>query len=104
MKLTVSVPGNGEVKQGQSLEIGVKVERLNQFTGPVQLGLGLPPQMSGIGGESGIAADAIEGKLTLTATGDAKEGPVAHAVVRATVEHEGRLLSVDAPVTLKISK
>ena len=103
VKITPSVPSGGAIKVGQSLEIGVKINRLNGFSGSVALSLGLPPKVAGLSGSGTIPEDASEGKLTVTAAADATEGEHKLVTVRATVEQDGPQI-VEVPVTIKVSQ
>ncbi|MCA9053548.1 MAG: pre-peptidase C-terminal domain-containing protein [Planctomycetaceae bacterium] len=103
VKLTPSVPNGGAVKAGESIEIGVKVDRLNGFAGPVTVALGLSPGVAGLSGEITIPADAAEGKLTVAAAADATEGEHKLVTVRATADQNGPQI-VEVPVTIKVNK
>lgn len=103
VKLGVSVANGGKLKAGGTVEVTIKVERLNGFAGPVSVALALPPQRQGVSGAVEIPAGQNEGKLTLTAAGDAAEGALTHAVLRATVDWQGERL-VDVPVAIQVTK
>lgn len=104
IKLTTTVPNGGNLKAGESIEITVKVERLNGYAGPVSLALPLPPGVQGLSGTAEVPADQAEGKLTVTAAADATEGQLPHLVIRGAVEWNGQTHLVDVPVTLKVNK
>lgn len=104
LKLTANVPNGGNLKAGESLEITVKVERLNGSAGPVSLTLPLPPGVQGLAGAAEVPADQSEAKLTVTAAADATEGQLPHLVIRGAIDWNGQTHLVDVPVALKINK
>lgn len=103
-ELSANVQNGGNLKRGQKLEIKAKVKRVNGFEGPVTLVL---PDLPGVKGLSAspvtIPADQDEGTLIVQASGDATEGQIPNAVVRAMMDFDGKA-AVDAPVTIKVSK
>lgn len=102
--LAANVPGGGALKRGNKLEIKVTVNRINGFTGPVKLGLGLPPGAEGLSAEPvTVPADQKEATLVINAGGNATEGAIQYAVVRGTADWNGPS-SADQPVTIKVSK
>lgn len=102
--LAVAPAGGGNLKRGNKLEVKVTVKRINGFTGPVKLGLGLPPAAKGLSApEVTIPADQTEATLVVNAAGDATEGQIQYAVVRGTADWDGPT-SADQPVTIKVAK
>lgn len=104
LKLTANVPGGGALKVGAGLEITVKVERQNGYSGPVALSLPLPPGVQGLTGAAEIPADQSEAKLIVAAAADATTGQLPHMVVRAAALWHGQEHLVDVPVTIKVDK
>lgn len=102
-KLTATVANGGNLKQGGTLEVKIKVERTNGYAGPVKLSLAHGPGIAGLSGEVELPADQSETTLTLAAAADATEGAVLHPVIRAATT-TGTPLDVDAPITLNITK
>jgi hypothetical protein len=103
-QLAASVPGGGNVKKGQKLEIKVTVKRLGDFAGPVALSLPLPPNVKGLTAAAvTVPADQTEGVLVVQAAGDATEGKLENMVVRGTLDHHGQA-AVDVPVTINVTK
>jgi hypothetical protein len=102
--LAVAPAGGGNLKRGNKLEVKVTVKRINGFTGPVKLGLGLPPAAKGLSApEVTIPADQTEATLVVNAAGDATEGQIQYAVIRGTADWDGPT-SADQPVTIKVAK
>ena len=102
--LAVAPAGGGNLKRGNKLEVKVTVKRINGFTGPVKLGLGLPPATKGLSApEVTIPADQTEATLVVNAAGDATEGQIQYAVIRGTADWDGPT-SADQPVTIKVAK
>lgn len=102
--LAVALAGGGNLKRGNKLEVKVTVNRINGFTGPVKLGLGLPPTAKGLSApEVTIPADQTEATLVVNAAGDATEGQIQYAVVRGTADWDGPT-SADQAVTIKVAK
>lgn len=102
--LSASVPGGGNLKKGQQLEVKVTVKRTNDFEGPVTLSLPAVPGVEGVTAEPvTIPADQSEGVLAVQAAADATEGQLANMVVRATMDFDGKA-AVDTPINLKVSK
>jgi hypothetical protein len=100
--LAVSVPGDGAIKRGASIEVAVTVNRLNGFQGAVALSLPLPPNVQGLAADPvTIAADQNQGVLRISAADSATEGPLANMVVRAGMQFHGDA-AVDQPLTLKV--
>jgi len=103
VKLTATVANGGAVKAGESVEVTVKIERLNRFAGPVTISVPLPPGVAGLSGGVEIPADQTEAKFQLSAAADATEGQLAQMVIRAAAEWNGQQL-VDVPAAIKVSR
>lgn len=102
--LAAAVPGGGNLKQGQKIDVKVTVKRINNFAGPVTLTL---PEVPGVKGVTAqpvtVPADMNEGVISIQAAGDATEGVLANLVVRGTMDFDGKA-AVDVPVTIKVTK
>ena len=104
VSLSLSVPGGGAIKRGQSIDVKATIKRLNNFKGAVELSLPLPPNVKGISAAAvSIPADKTEGILKIQAAADATEGQLNYMVVQAKADFQGDA-RVDAPITLKVSK
>lgn len=104
-KIAAAVPNGGAIKKGTSAQVKVTLTRKNNFAGPVKVSLSLPEGATAVTSDTiEIAADQTEGMLTLTAAGDAAAADIAHAVIRATAEFNGRQASFDAPIALKVTE
>ena len=104
VKVTASIADGGKVKQGAEINCNVKVERLNGFTGPVQLQLDLPPNVKGISAAAvTIPADQTAADVKIQVAADAPEGAVAYAAIRAQADFDGPA-AVDAPVAVTVTK
>ncbi|MHC4878017.1 MAG: hypothetical protein ACYTGL_16300 [Planctomycetota bacterium] len=102
--LAANVPGGGALKQGQSLEVKVTAKRINGFTGPITVGLAMPPGSSGLSAPPvTIPADQTEATLKITAAGDTPEGQIANLFVRGKSDWNGPT-SADVAVTVKVQK
>jgi len=102
--LAAAVAGGGNLKRGAKLEVKVTVNRINGFTGPVTVNLGLPPGPEGLSATPiTIPADQKEGTLVVNAAGNATEGQIQYAVVHGTADWDGPT-SADQPVTIKVAK
>ena len=102
-KLTAAVPEAGAIKRGASVPVKVTIARKNRFAANLKLTLVLPEGVSGLTAEAvDVAADQVEGTLTIIAAADAPVGDVANVVIRATGEFNGRMASTDVPVALKV--
>lgn len=102
--LKAAVPNKGALKRGAEMKIAVTISRKNGFTGPVKVGLPLPPGVTGLtAAELTIPADQDKGELIVKATGDATEGKLPNMVLRASMDFEGQTF-VDEPVEITISK
>ena len=105
VQLTASVAAGGKIKRGAELELTAKVQRLNDFKGPVRIELNVPPAVSGLSADPvTIADDAVEAKLKIKANGEATEGALKYLTVRAISEFNERQAAVDAPVNITVSK
>lgn len=102
--LGVTPANNGMVKKAEKLEVKVAVNRINNFAGPVTLGLALPPGIAGLTAESvTIPADAKEGTLVVSVAPEAPEGAIANLMVRGTLDFGGQTF-VDQPLPLTVAK
>ena len=100
--LKAAVPGGGSLKKGSQISVKVDVKRRRGFTGPVTLGLPLPPGVQGIDAKPvTVPAGKNSGVLLITAKPNASPGPLANMVVRAQMDFEGKA-EVDAPIGLKV--
>jgi hypothetical protein len=103
--ITSTVPGGGNLKKGQKLDIKVVVKRAKGFTGPVTVALDLPPGTKGVGATPiTIPADKTEGNLIVTAAGDAAEGAVQYLALRGTGDMNGSKVGADQAITVKVTK
>lgn len=104
VKVTATVPNNGQIKQGGNLELTVKVERQHGFAGPVSLALQTSESIPGLeAAVVEIPADQTQAKLIVQAAGETPEGGLVFPAVRATVDFNGPAL-IEAPVTLSVVK
>lgn len=102
--LALNVPGGGALKKGASIDVKATIKRINDFKGPVELTLPLPPGVKGVTATTvTIPADKTEATIPIKAEADATEGDLANLVVRAKADFQGEAL-VDAPVKLKVTK
>tara|TARA_R110002111_G_scaffold168038_1_gene233826 strand:- start:96643 stop:99444 length:2802 start_codon:yes stop_codon:yes gene_type:complete len=102
--LTLAVPGGGALKKGAAIEVKATIKRLNDFKGPVELTLPLPPGVTGITADTvQIPADKTEVTFPIKASAEATEGDLAHMVVQAKADFQGEAL-VDAAIKLKVTK
>jgi hypothetical protein len=100
--LKAAVPGGGKLKKGGQIPVKIDVKRRKGFTGPVTLGLPLPPGLKGIEAKPvTVPASKTSAVVLITAGPSAPPGPLANLVVRAQMEFEGKA-EVDAPIRLKI--
>ena len=102
--LTLAVPGGGALKKGAAIEVKATIKRINDFKGPVELTLPLPPGVTGVTADTvQIPADKTEVTIPIKASAEATEGDLANMVVRAKAAFQGEAL-VDAPIKLKVTK
>jgi len=102
--LAAAVPNGGAIKQGQTIDVKVTAKRINDFAGPITVGLATPPGSSGLSADAvTIPADQTEATLKITAAGDAPEGDIANLFVRGTADWNGPT-SADAAVKVKVQK
>jgi len=105
MVLAPSVPNNGALARGDTMEVPVKVNRRNNFAGAVTLDLILPPGIAGVTAEPvAVAAEADQGTLVIQAAADATEGNHPFVAIRATAQVDGQSLEVHQPIALNIQK
>jgi len=82
--------------------VKVEVKRRRGFTGPVTIGIPLPPSVKGVGAKTlTIPASKSSSALAITADATAAPGQLANMVVRAQMDFDGKA-EVDAPIDLKI--
>ena len=104
-KLAAAVANGGAIKKGTSADVKVTLTRKNNFAGAMTVTLVLPDGSSGVASNTvEIPADKTEASLTITAAADAAPADLAHAVIRATGEFNGRAASIDIPVQLKVTE
>jgi hypothetical protein len=88
-KLTAAPPGN--VKQGATAEVTVKVDRQFEFDGPFQVKLVFPKEAAGLSAaDATIPAEQSEVKVKVTAAKDAKVGGVNNVLVQAVAMYDGK--------------
>jgi hypothetical protein len=104
--LGVNPANGGAVKRGTTLDVDVKVNRINGFKGPVTVSLFVPPEA----GPRGLQAAEVvvedgqtDGRLVVTVSGDAPTGVVPFAVVQAKCEFKGPAV-VDQPVAINVTE
>lgn len=104
-KLAAAVPNSGALKKGATADVKVTLTRKNKFAGAVKVALVLPEGVTSVKSNTvEIPADKTEATLTLTAAADAAPSDIAHAVIRATAEFNGRQAGFDAPIALKVTE
>lgn len=105
VNVTTAPANGGAVKKGDKVEVKVTIQRVNNFAGPVTLELVPPPGVVGLAAEKvTIPADKSEGVVLITAAGDATEGQIANAVIRASAEFEGAVAASDGAVAINVTK
>lgn len=105
VNVTTAPANGGAIKRGDKVEVKVTIQRVNGFTGPATLELVSPPGVTGLAAEKVvIPADKTEGTLIITATGDATEGAIANAVIRASADFEGAVAASDGAVAINVQK
>ncbi|MFM9963386.1 MAG: hypothetical protein ACKV2Q_19425 [Planctomycetaceae bacterium] len=105
VNVTTAPANGGAVKRGDKVEVKVTIQRVNGFAGPVILELVPPPGVAGLAAEKvTIPADKAEGAILVTATGDATEGAIANAVIRASADFDGAVAASDGAVAINVQK
>jgi hypothetical protein len=100
--LKVVVPGGGSLKKGGRISVKIDVRRRKGFTGPVTIGVPLPPGVKGIDAKPlTIPANKNDAVVAITADASATPGQLANMVVRAQMDYQGKA-EVDAPISLKV--
>jgi hypothetical protein len=100
--LKAVVTGRGSLKKGGQISVKIDLKRRKGFTGPVTLGVPLPPGVKGIHAKPlTIPANKNAGVMSITADAAAAPGPLANMVLRAQMEFQGKA-EVDAPLSLKV--
>jgi Bacterial pre-peptidase C-terminal domain len=97
---------NGKIKQKESGEVVVKVERQNEYTGEFKVKLILPMGAKGVtADEVTIPAGQNETKLVLKAAADAPAGLMNNLIVQVVANYEGKYpLTQEAKVNINIEK
>ena len=91
-----------QVKQGEKVELTVKLERKYGFADPVTVGVALPKGTSGLTiSKLTIAKDQKTGKITITANDKATVGDLA-LNVEATMKLQNQTIKVAQPLKLKV--
>lgn len=105
VNVTTAPANGGAVKRGDKVEVKVTIQRVNGFAGPVTLELVPPPGVTGLAAEKvTIPADKAEGVIIVTAAGDATEGAIANAVIRASADFDGAVAASDGAVAINVQK
>lgn len=105
VNVTTAPANAGAIKRGEKVEVKVTIQRVNNFVGPVTLELVPPPGTVGLAAEKVvIPADKAEGTIIVTATGDATEGAIANAVIRASADFDGAVAASDGAVAINVQK
>lgn len=105
LTLAPKVPDGGALKQGETIEVEITVNRQNSFEGPATLECVVPPEVKGISAEPvTVPAEEKQAKLVIRASDDATEGQHKFVAIRANVELEGKKVSVDQTITLNVVK
>jgi hypothetical protein len=100
--LKAVVPNGGSLKTGGQISVKVNVRRRSGFTGPVTIGLPLPPGVTGIKAKPlTLPANKTDGVVAITADATATPGSLANMVLRAQMDYQGTA-EVDAPISLKV--
>jgi hypothetical protein len=100
--LKAVVPNGGKLTKGGGISVNVNVRRRAGFTGPVTIGLPLPPGVAGIKAKPlTIPANKNDGVVAITADATATPGPLENMVLRAQMDFQGTA-EVDAPIGLKV--
>ncbi len=103
--LAPSVPDNGAIKRAAEIKVPVKINRRNEFAGPVTLSLMLPAGVTGVAAEEvTVAADQDTGELVIRAAEDAATGNHAHVAIRARVDWNERTVEVHQPIPLNVQE
>jgi Bacterial pre-peptidase C-terminal domain len=97
---------NGKIKQKESGEVVVKVERQNDYTGEFKVKLILPMGAKGVtADEVTIPAGQNETKLVLKAAADAPGGLMNNLIVQVVANYEGKYpLTQEAKLNINIEK
>ena len=98
-------PSSGEpaVKPGQFVNLAVKVNRQNGYTGPIRLSLTLPPGVVGIQSpEISLPSDVSDTILPIQVAADVPVGDKGGVTIRGTAKIGEDIIPVDARVVLKV--
>ena len=92
------------LKQGEMVEVPIKITRLYEYANPVAISAVLP---GGVGGlnipNATIAQGQVDSKLVISAAANATPG-MHELIVRATVNLNNQNLIVDQPIKLEIAE
>jgi hypothetical protein len=100
------VPASAEpsAKPGQSFALGVKVNRQNGYTGPIELSLRLPPGLGGISTPVvTLPADLAETIVPIQLASDLPVGDKGGITVRGTAKIGSDVIPIDARIVLKVT-
>jgi hypothetical protein len=105
-KLTPGQLKNGVLKLGETNELPIKVEWLNDFAGEVKLAVKLPPELSGVTAQDAtIAAGSDAAKIVFKAASDAKPGSSQNVVVTATATYASKYtVTQELKVSITVAK
>lgn len=100
-----SEPKTPTVKPGQTTQVKVKLNRVNNFAGPVELSLYVPPGLAGVSAPPvTVAADQGEAVLDIAVAADVPVGDKGNLTARATVMLGEEKVSVDDQLVLKVAQ
>lgn len=104
VKLTATAPP--ALKPGDTGELVLKLERLNDFAGELKVKVTFPKEATGLSAkEVTVPAGATEVKVPVTAAADAKPGTVQNAIVTAVGKvHEKFDIPHDAKFNVTVNK
>jgi hypothetical protein len=105
-KLTPGQLKSGVLKLGDTNELPIKVEWLNDFAGEVKLTVKLPPELTGVTAQNAtIAAGADAATVVFKAAADAKPGSSQNVVVTATATYAGKYtVTQELKVSITVAK
>ena len=103
VNMTVNNKG-GNLKQGGSLEIEVKIVRQNGCTGPISLSLVSGEALKLRAAPVSVGAAQTDAKMVIQAAKDSPPGNAIPVVVRAMASIRGEVIEADEPVAVVISK
>ena len=101
VNLKLSAPTAGPVKQGETIELPLGIERLYGFADTAEIVLTVPQNFKGLSGKLDLAAGAADGKLAIVAAKDAPVGK--HALqITAKVKFNGQPVELSVPVEVTV--